>query len=333
VKVLLIQVDGSLPNLALMKLSSYHKKLGDKVYYSNLQLREKSLYKDCGIRKLKTDPCGEPDKIYVSVVFSWNNWVPKAIKSMYQDVDVVSGGYMYDPQTRLPDEVEHTCPAYSMYYIDYSMGFTSRGCNRQCEWCHVWRIEGSIKEWSPLEEFVRHRKVILLDNNFLQRPEWKKKLLKLISGRFKVCFSQGLDIRLINDKVAHLLTKLNFWNHNFTYRQLHFAWDNPKDEKQVIRGIETLKAHGISPKRLMFYVLCGYNTTFEEDLYRAEKLIELGCDPWIMLYDKYRIQHPTELRKLDRFINRRLYKRFKIDFKTYIKLGAPHERQLKKTYS
>jgi len=323
--VLLIQADGSFPNLALMKLSSWHKRRGDQVYYANLKIGRRSLYKG-RLERLKTVSYGKPNRIYVSVVFSWNSGVPKAIEAMHPDAEVIAGGYMYDPSKKLPQEVEHTCPDYAMYGLDYSLGFTSRGCNRKCPWCYVWRFEGSIEEWSPLEEFVRHRKVILLDNNFLQSPRWKEKLLKLIAWRCKVCFSQGLDIKLVNDKVAQLLSKLSFWNHNFTRRQLYFAWDNLKEEKWIRRGIETLKAHGVSQP--MFYVLCGYNTTLEDDLYRVERLLDWGCDPYLMLYNRWEIRHPPELRRLARYINRRIYKRYKIGFEDYLRMGAPCDRKL-----
>jgi len=96
----------------------------------------------------------------------------------------------------------------------------------------------------------------------------------------------------------------------------------------VVRGVETLKAHGVKAKCLMFYVLCGYNTTLEDDLYRAQKIIELGSDPYMMLYNKWEIRHPPELRRLARYINKRIYKRFKISFEDYLRMGTPHERKL-----
>jgi len=327
VKVLLIQADGTFPNLALMKISSYHKQLKDQVFYSNLKFRTRSLYSNSNIKRLPSLSC-DPDRIYISVIFSWNKWIVNSIKAMHSGKEIIAGGYMLDPFSKLPNEIEHICPDYQMYPIDYSIGFTSRGCNRKCEWCYVWKVEGSIKEWSPLEEFVRHKKVILLDNNFLQSPKSKEKLMQLIENNIKVCFNQGLDIRLVNDEIAHLLVSTKFYNHNFSSRQLFFAWDNPKEEKMVLKGIEKLLASGLRPSQLAFYILSGFNTTLEEDLYRINKLLEIGCDPYLMLYNKYEKRYSRELLRLERYINRRIYKRYNISLEKYLELKMPKDSKL-----
>jgi hypothetical protein len=136
-KILLVDVDRKFPNLALMKLSAYHKKKGDEVYLNY---------------------CPNPDLIYVSCVFTWNREKALQVGSLFKE-KVIYGGSGIDLSVTLPDEIEHICPDYSLYGIDYSMGFTSRGCIRKCGFCIVPQKEGYIREHSPLSEFVRHEKV------------------------------------------------------------------------------------------------------------------------------------------------------------------------------
>jgi len=148
-KVGLIRVDGKFPNLALMKLSSWHKKRGDDVVlidFSDMDL----------------------DRIYASNVFI--------------------GGPGYDLKAKLPDEIEHCKPDYDLFATDFSIGFTSRGCIRNCKFCIVRAKEGHIREHADLEEFVddRYEKVILMDNSFLASPKWKEKLQKIIDKKWKV---------------------------------------------------------------------------------------------------------------------------------------------------
>jgi len=292
-KILLVDVDRKFPNLALMKLSAYHKKKGDEVYLNY---------------------CPNPDLIYVSCVFTWNRKKALQVGSLFKE-KVIHGGSGIDPSITLPDEIEHVCPDYSLYGIDYSMGFTSRGCIRKCAFCIVPQKEGYIREHSPLSEFVRHEKVMLLDNNFLASPKAKEKLIQLIGK--KVCFNQGLDIRLINDEFAKLLSHIEYYDSDFNQRRLYFAWDDIRDEKLVMRGIEILKQY-IPTKHLRFYMLVGYNTTpeeytwrkfIEEDYYRFEKLVSLDAEPFVMVYNNRR-DIPI-LRHFARWVNYHLYTKVK----------------------
>jgi len=295
-KIGLIDVDDtSFPNLALMKLSTYHKMRGDEVY----------------LIKGNKSPNIHFDKVYVSCVFTKNAWKAKAIEFFHDKVEL--GGSALDIHKTLPDYIEHLCPDYSLYGIDYSMGFTSRGCIRKCGFCIVPEKEGYIREHSPFEEFVRHQKILLLDNNFLASPKAKDKLLWLIDFRKKVSFNQGLDIRLMNYDYAKLLSQVDYYDSDFNQRRLYFAWDDVKDEKFVERGIQTITQY-IPVKHLRFYVLVGYNVTKEEydwryfkenDYYRFEKLVSLGVEPFVMVYND-RKDIPL-LRHFARWVNRHLY--------------------------
>jgi len=262
----LINVDSKIPNLALMKLSSFHKKRGDNVYLVDIS------HVDF-------------DRIYASNVFV--------------------GGSGYDLKAKLPDEIEHVMPDYDLFNKDYSIGFTSRGCIRNCKFCIVREKEGYIKEHSPLKEFVdnRHQKIIIMDGNFLASDTWKKKLIDIQNKKWKVCFDQGLDLRLITDENAELLSKVKYYDLKFRRRRLYFAWDNVKDEKQILKGLDVVLKY-IPPHHVMVYVLVGFDTTLDQDLYRLNKLIELDVKPFVMIYNN---KQDKMLHHLSRWINKRYY--------------------------
>jgi len=266
-KVGLIQFDGKWRNIALLKLSAWHKKRGDEVIWIDL-----SGFEDI-------------DRWYGSSIFM--------------------GGSGYDLEAKLPDDIEHMCPDYEQFKQDYSIGFTSRGCIRNCKFCIVRAKEGTMKEWTNFSEFLRHTKVIVLDNNFLASPKWKEKLQFLIRNKIKVCFSQGLDIRLINNENAQLLSKVDYRDNKFKNKRLYFAFDDPKLEKVVVRNVRLLQNYGIKPQHLLFYVLTGFNTTFAEDYHRFSVLQDLGCLPFIMIYNR---KKDRKLRNFARWVNQRYYK-------------------------
>jgi len=263
-KVGLIQVDGKWANLALMKLGAFHKKRGDEVVLVDLS----------------TLGC---DRFYGSKIFM--------------------GGSGFDLKSELPEEVELQVPDYELYKSNFSIGFTSRGCIRDCGFCLVKEKEGGIRE-TPFD-WVQSPNVLLLDNNFLASPKWKEKLEYFIRQRLKVCFSQGLDIRLVNEENAKLLSQVDYRDNHFQKKRLYFAFDDPKLEQVIIEKVNLLKQYGIKGEELLFYVLVGYNTLLAEDLQRFKVLNDLGCLPFIMLYNNTR---KPLLRKLARWVNKRYYK-------------------------
>lgn len=257
-KVRLVDVDSKIPNLALMKISAYHKAKGDDVDFYN-PLFDK------------------PDLIYASKIF---DFTPDFM--YYPDCEIVKGGSGYDLKAELLAEIESQFPDYSLYRCDYAIGFTTRGCVRKCPFCIVPQKEGYIRIVGDIYDFWNGQEyLMLLDNNLTAVPEHFEKILKqLIKHEIKTDFSQGLDIRLIEPEMAQLLSKVKLW------KQIHFAWDDIRIEKAVRRGIEILTKNGVSKHKLMFYVLIGFKSTPEEDLYRVETLRGLGVDPFVMPYDK-----------------------------------------------
>jgi len=288
-KILLIDVDSKMPNLVLMKISAWHKRRGDRIFFN--------------------ESCN-PNKVYISCIFSQNRSLALGIANFWKSFgcEVEVGGVGIDLKSKLPYEIEHIMPDYSLYGIRYSMGFTSRGCIRRCPWCIVWRKEGYIREHAPIDEFYvsRWKKLMLLDNNFLASPRWYEKLEEIRKRKIKVCFNQGLDIRLIDQESARSLSRIHYVDNEFRVRRLYFAFDTPEIESEVIEGIKILKKHGIKSRHLMFYMLVGFNTTFEEDFHRFKILNNLGVLPFVMVYNN-RKDNPI-LRHFARWVNRRYYK-------------------------
>jgi len=302
-KVLLVQVDGKWPNLALMKLSTFHKAQGHDVALLRLPTYDRRRLgppKDLTIRP----PRGfeRPDVAYISCIFTWNAPLAHGMAEFLkaQGAEVYLGGSGVDLKATLPDEVEHLMPDYDLYGVDFSMGFLTRGCIRRCPWCIVPQKEGHIKRWSPLSEFLhpKHRKVMLLDNNLLAHPDAPDMLRELVAlsrtRGLMVCFTQGLDIRLITPEMAKLLRRIDYRDPEFNRKALYFAWDIPSEEEEVLRGIEVLVKAGIPKSHLRFYALMGYGVRAEDytweyfmenDWHRYETLSKLGVKMIPMIYN------------------------------------------------
>ena len=282
-RIKLIQIDGKLPNLALMKIAAYHKKLGDVVGFD----------------------IENPDKVYISCIFEWNKAKALGIAKMF-DCSVEIGGYGITSKM-LSTEVEHIMPYYSLYNIDYSMGYLTRGCIRRCPFCKVWKLEGKIREHAQLGEFLHpnHHKVIIMDNNLLASKKAITHLHILQEKKLKVCFTQGLDLRLITPEIGKILKKIDYRSLNFRAKRIYVAWDNINDEEEIFRGLKILIDCGIRPHHIMCYMRTCFDSTFEEDMYRFEKLRDLKVDPFVMRYNRKGNKRDIEFA---RWVNRRGYK-------------------------
>lgn len=272
-KIGLLQVDGKIPNLALMKLAKHYENLGHETFFVDLST-------------IKAD--------------------------FWFGSKIFMGGSGYDIKASLPKEIEEIIPDYEKFGLDYSIGFTSRGCIRNCEFCIVREKEGLMHDVKM--DWITKSKVLLLDNNFLASPNWKEKLQHFIDNKIKVCFNQGLDIRLIDEEKAEMLSKVDYRDDQFKTKRIYFAFDDLKYEEQLVRGIKLLISKGIKPQNIMVYVLVGFNTTFEQDMYRTMKLVELNVKPFIMQYNRNSTKkRDPKLIDLARWINKRYYKFVKFE--------------------
>ena len=265
----MIQADGKLPNLALMKLAAYHRALGDEV----------SLVRGIKISSRLV----VPDIVYISCIFSENRDAALHMARQFPRSQVSIGGSGVDLETELSIEIEHLKPDYDLFDCDYSIGFTSRGCIRKCPFCIVPEKEGHIRAVADIYEFwdTRHRHIVLCDNNILALPNHFEKIAGQIrKEKLSVDFNQGLDIRLITEENAGILADIRIKPH------LRFSWDGIADEAAIREGIQILKSAGIN--RSQFFVLSGFNSKFHEDLYRLNKLREWGQRAYLMRYSTIR---------------------------------------------
>lgn len=294
-RVLLVDADSKkgFPNLALMKLSAWHKQQGNSV----------DLIK--GIPT--TAPLNSYDQTYISCIFFQNRERVLDYASQFNPSPILGGSGFLGSHPHIEyitNEYvwDHIMPDYSLYDVDFSMGFTSRGCIRNCGFCIVPEKEGFIRDNALVEEFHHpdHKKIILLDNNFQASPNWQRNLSYIQGEGLKVNFNQGLDIRLLDEKFAYNLAHTKYYSGSFKRRGLHFAFDDLRYEKEVWKGIDILEDVGIPLKHCLFYVLIGYNTTEKEDLYRIRSLYDRGVHPYVMPYNKHKS-------KLTRWVNRLYY--------------------------
>ncbi len=280
-KIGLIDVDShGFPNLALMKISAYHKMRGDEVEWAF--------------------PMATYDIVYQSKVFDDTyspdiDWTPQANK-------VIKGGTGYGLDNRLPDEIEHIYPDYDLYpelTKDTAYGFLSRGCPRHCEFCIVWEKEGlrSVKV-ANLSEFWRGQKYIkLLDPNLLCCKDRIDLLQQLVRSGSYVNFVSGLDIRAVNSEVIDLINKIKI-------KEIHFAWDNPSEDLTAkfayYAGAAKHRPHG---QYGTVYVLTNFGSTMNDNLYRIYTLRDLGYDPYVMIFDKPNASR--DIIRLQRWCNNR----------------------------
>ena len=255
-KIGLINIDSKIPNLALMKISAYHKAKGDIVSWF--------------------DMFETYDKVYSSKIFSYTQdfyYYPEGI-------EIVKGGSGFiGNYTVLPDEIEHTCPDYSLYPgIDYSMGFITRCCIRTCNFCIVPKKEGMIRANADIDEFLRHKNLVCLDNNVLASEHGLKQIEKIIERKIKVDFNQGLDARIIaeNPAIAELLSKVKW------LKPVRMAMDNMGEADAVIKATELLRKYKATPKAYSVYILV--RNDIEDALKRVEICKKLNLNPFAQPY-------------------------------------------------
>ena len=287
-KIGLIDVDShNFPNLALMKISAYHKAKGDDVEWWNGFLHYDVVYKS----KVFSDLYSHDDDFVINAD------------------EIIKGGTGYDLQNRLPHEVEHMYPDYSLYNItDRAYGFLTRGCPRGCPFCIVKEKEGNIHTVADLDEWWHGQKeIVLMDSNITASKDCERLFNQLIkSGRW-INFEGGLDIRFMDEKKCEQLNQIKL-------SMIHFAWDNYEfDTYEKLKRFRPLIKKRDRETRV--YVLTNFNTTLDQDLERIYLLRELDYDPYVMIYDKPKA--PKKTRQLQRWCNNKFIFRSVEDFNDY----------------
>ena len=300
--VQLVDIDSKIPNFALMKVSTYHKSKGDIV---------------------SLDYLINPDMVYISCIFKKNKKLAASCaylyKKMYPNAQIDIGGPGYDLYKKLPDKIECQMPDYDLYPdIDYSMGFTTRGCIRNCPFCIVPIKEGKYKKICSIETIHNPKfdKIKLLDNNILANKDNFREVAKYcLRNNLKLDISQGLDARLMDEEVAALLAKIK------PMSCFCFAFDSLKYKKDVIHTIDLLKSAGVNIRhKVQFYVYCDNDTLgeygFNSALERCRILKEEGTNPYVML--NIDTTPSVQMKHLKRWANRK-HIFWTCDFNDYLK--------------
>ena len=237
-KIGLIAVDSTYPNLALMKLSAYHKAQGDTVEWYT--------------------PFDQYDKVYMAKVFSFT-----PDYGYYVNADnVEKGGTGYDLSKQLPSSVDAMQPDYSLYpAIDRktAYGFLTRGCPNRCKWCVVPKKEGGIRPYMDVDEIAVNGRtnLVLMDNNILASPYGLQQIEKIAQKGYRVDFNQGLDARLVSEDVARLLAKVKWM------KRIRFGCDTPAQVAECERAIALLERHGYNGEVFLYCILTDFKESFE----------------------------------------------------------------------
>lgn len=288
-KVGLLDVDGhNFPNVALMKIADWHRLSGDDVEWAIPMF-------------------GVYDRIYASKVFTFT---PDFDTMLFKAKQIFRGGTGYDIKSRLPDEIDqHTGLDYGLYpQYKFSVQFYSRGCIRHCPFCLVHDKEGGIHSvepmaWNPNAEWIE-----VLDNNFFAAPDWRKAIEDIRRQQLPVKF-HGVDVRIMDEEQAAALNSVKMKGY------VHIAWDLPQID--LTPRLEAMIKY-IKPYKIACYVLIGFNSTREQDLYRLRTLKRMGIVPFVQPFRDYdNNRKPTQYEKdLGRWANRAwLFK--SMDFEDY----------------
>ena len=302
-KIGLIDVDGhNFPNIALMKISAWHKSQCDTVEWYT--------------------PFDHYHTVYVAKVFSFTEDWREPINAD----EVIFGGTGYQIRlhngkeiykkfntringifaSELPPYIEHIMPDYTLYpsTTDTAYGFLTRGCPRGCSFCHVAAKEGkhSYKVADLAEFWNGQKRIVLCDPNILACKDWKPLLQQLIDSKAWVDINQGMDIRLMTEEKAEMLTKCKL-------EQVHFAWDRYEDKDLVLPRLKMFRQSWEKHRKWnehdkIVYTLVNFDTTPEQDLERIYTLRDMGYWAYIMIYDKEHCTDPF-YKDLARWVNNR----------------------------
>lgn len=288
-RVLLLQLDGLMPNIALMRLAAHHRANGDEVVLwqarrpdsRKLQAFEgRGLFDEWGV-------------VYASTIFTKTMPVVRRVRDAFPGAIIGGTGVDLGKPAEQRTTLETLGIGKQLDYSIYpactsSIGFSQRGCRLSCEFCDVPAKEGKNVSVASIRDIWRGepwpRNITLLDNDFFGQPEWRERCHEIIDGDYRVCFTQGINARMLNPLAAQWLGRMRCMNNDFKRRRIYTAWDNIGDEATLFRGLKALVANGFTPDQITVYMLIGWQDDEEDRLHRHRRLREFGCRPFPMPY-------------------------------------------------
>ena len=268
-KVVLFDVDSKIPNLALMKLSSFYKSRG----YDTLLSKKPGLI--------------PADLYFGSAVFNSGKSLEKInrLNNLYGG-RITVGGTGVDLKARLSDEAERYFPDYSLYaHTQYALGFLTRGCSKRCTFCVVPKKEGRLRpNYSTFDDFVPkgQQNVMLLDNNLLATPNANDLLEEMAKRRFKVNFSQTLDIQYVTNEIYRKLKMVDSVNSRFTRKMVYFSCNTVKQAEWF--NCKSDKLRGLGKGCVTAVIMYGFNTRLSQDFAILKMMRKLGVLPFVQEY-------------------------------------------------
>jgi hypothetical protein len=277
--VLILQLDGKVPNIALMRVAAHHRALGNHITFRWGARPRRELW-------------DRPDLVYASAIFEKTRRAVEVLKCEFPQAIV--GGTGVDVALKLEDVGITTLEQDYSIYPDWrqSIGFSQRGCRLRCGFCVVPTKEGNIRPEKTISEIWRGnpwpRELILLDNDFFGQPGWQSKIQEIIDGKFKVSFNQGINARFLTDESAAAIASVDYRSDDMRVKRIYTAWDSKKDQHRLFCGLQKLVDHGVNRDHIMVYMLIGYLPGESESdwLHRQSALRAFGARPYPMPFTR-----------------------------------------------
>lgn len=298
--VRITQIDGKLPNLALMRIAAHHRGRGDQVHFSR------------SVRREMFEP--EYGAVYGSAIFKFS--ADRIARFRQQFPGAIIGGTGTDSVATVETTIGDVADLdYELYPdFDASIGFTQRGCRLACKFCVVPAKEGKPRHENTIagiwrgtgRNFPHPKHLHLLDNDFFGGPHWRGRIAEIRAGDFKVSFTQGINVRAMTPEVAAAIASVEYRDNEFRRRRLYTAWDNLKDESVFFNGVDMLESAGVPASHLMAFMLVGFdkNETWQRIHHRFNRMVKRGVMPYPMPYDQSR----KDLKRFQRWAVTGLYR-------------------------